>query len=89
MMLASRQSSAYLQQAADSLTDHFALRRGSSWTSSSPGSSRPTCYLKRPCSPHAKVVAVVVVAKSWSDERRPQSLVGLESGWDSVILFAC
>jgi hypothetical protein len=87
MMLASRQSSAYLQLAADSLKDHFALRRGSSWMSSNPGSSRPTCYLKT-CSRHAKVVAVVVVAKSWWDERRPPSLVGLESGWDSVISFA-
>jgi len=85
-MWASRQSSACSQQEADSLTDHFARpTKGSSWTSSDLGLSRPTCYLKRSCTHCARVVAVVVVAKSWSDERRPPSLVGLESGWDSGI----
>ena len=85
-MWASRQSSACSQQEVDSLTDHFArLTRGSSWTSSDLGSSRPRCYLKRSYSPHAKVVGVAGVAKSWSDERRPLLSVGLESGWGSVV----
>lgn len=85
-MWASRQSSACSQQEVDSLTGHFARpTRGSSWTSSNLGSNTPRCYSKRSCSPRAKVVVAVAVAKSWSDGRRPPSLVGLESGWDSGI----
>lgn len=85
-MWASRQSSACSQQEADSLTDHFVRpTKGSSLTSSDLGSNMPRCYLKRSCTPRARVVAVVVVAKSWSDERRPLLSVGLVSGWGSVV----
>ena len=85
-MWASRQSSACSQQEADSLTDHFVRpTKGSSWTSSDLGSNMPRCYLKRSCNPRARVVAAVVVAKSWFDERRPLLSVGLVSGWGSVV----
>ena len=85
-MWASRQSSACSQQEADSLTDHFVRpTKGSSLTSSDLGSNMPRCYLKRSCNPRARVVAVVVVAKSWFDERRPLLSVGLVSGWGSAV----
>jgi hypothetical protein len=45
----------------------------------------PRCYLKTSCSRVARVVAVVAVAKCWSDERRLPSWVGLESGSGSVV----
>lgn len=89
MMWASRQSSACSQQAADSLTAHFARpTKGSNSTSSDLGSNMPRCYLKRSCTRCARVVAVAAVAKSWSDGRRLPSSVGSESGWGSVVSLA-